>query len=134
MMSSKGFKEYKITDFNSDVGIIGTEIKIKAGEESIELDSSSAPLNLTGTNLSVNHHLGLNHKKVITGNFFETYSLQAIQVLGAEFNSDYELTFSISSINEDDKTRFKEALEFNRKIYTYVNSKKAMGGACITYV
>ena len=118
-MSNKGFKEYQITSFNSDTGITGTEIKIKAGEDDINLDSNTSSLNLTGTNLKVTHTLGSDYKKAIHGNFFLTETLQSIQVLGAKFDDDYELILSIRPINEDNnKTRFKEAYEWNRKIYT----------------
>jgi len=125
MTRSKGFKEYKIIEFNGDAGILGPEIKIKAGKEDIHLDSNTSTLNLTGANLNVTHSLGSDYKKVIQGNFFITGILQGIQVLGAEFDDDYELSFTIKSIDTDDnKTRFKEAYEWNRKIYTSDKEEK----------
>lgn len=124
-MSSKGFKEYKIIEFNGDAGILGPEIKIKAGKEDIHLDCNTSTLDLTGTNLNVTHSLGSDYKKAIHGNFFLTEILQGIQVLGAKFDNDYKLTLSIRSIDEDDnKTRFKEAYEWNRKIYTSDKEEK----------
>ena len=125
MMSNKGFKEYKIIEFNGGAGISGPEIKIKADKEDIHLDSNTSSLNLTGTNLNVTHSLGSDYRKAIHGNFFLTEILQGIQVLGAKFDNDYELILSIRSIDEDDnKTRFKEAYEWNRKIYTSDKEEK----------